>query len=152
MATQQTQPNVGHVFDQAFQAFNDTLKAGVRIQEDVGRWWTDAFDQAIPKNDWQNKTSTLVAEAIPAAQRSAEEWLKLLEANYRRSNALLKKAFEVEPSETADLRARTEQLWRDSFELVKENAEATAQANLKLIELWSGVLKKNVGNGKAAKK
>lgn len=151
MATQ-TQPNVGHLFDQAFQAFNDTLKAGVKIQEDVGRWWTDAFEQALPKNEWQKKTGGLFGEAIPAAQRSAEECLKLLEANYRRSTVLLKKAFEVEPAETADLRARTEQLWRESFELVKENAEAVVQANLKLIELWSGVVKKNVGNGKAAKK
>jgi hypothetical protein len=151
MATQ-TQPNVGHLFDQAFQAFNETLRSGVKIQEDVGRWWTDAFDQALPKNDWQKKTTTLVGEVIPVAQRSAEEWLKVLEANYRRTTVLLKNAFDVEPAETADLRARTEQLWRESFELVKQNAEAVAQANLKLIELWSGVLKRNVGNGKAAKK
>ena len=151
MATQ-TQSNVGHLFDQAFHAFNDTLKAGVKTQEDLARWWTDAFDQALPRNDWQKKANTLVGEAIPAAQRSAEEWVKLLEANYRRSTLLLKKAFEVEPSQTPDLRAKTEEFWRESIELVKENAQAVAQANLKLIELWSGVLKNNLGNGKATKK
>src|SRR5437762_2209635 len=121
MATTATKdPGVSGLFDQAFQTFGDALKSGVKIQEEVGKWWSEALDQAGPANEWQKKSRALVSEAIPAAQKNTEEWLKLVEQNYRRSMSLFKKAFESN-GDPSDVRAKTKQLWEESMELVRDN-------------------------------
>src|SRR5438477_89022 len=63
-------PHVGNLFDQAVHTFGDALKTGVRIQEEVGRLWTDAFDQTAPLQDWQKKGRAVFTEAIPNALKS----------------------------------------------------------------------------------
>ena len=136
------------LFDQAVATFGDALKAGVKIQEEVGKWWSDALDQAGPVTEWQKKSRALVSEAIPAAQKNAEEWLKLVDQNYKRSMALLKKAFDTSGDPT-EVRAKTQQLWEESMELIRDNAQAMADANKKVLELWGGMLKKNIEAVKA---
>jgi len=143
-----TKDGVSGLFDQAVTTFGDALKAGVKIQEEVGKWWSDALEQAGPVTEWQKKSRAMVSEAIPAAQKNAEEWLKLVEQNYKRSMTLLKKAFETN-ADPAEIRAKTQQLWEESMELIRDNAQAMADANKKVLELWAGMLKKNV---EAAKK
>ena len=111
--------------------------------------WTDFIDQTGPAPDWQKKGCAAFADAIPTAQKNAEEWLKLFEDNYRRSLALLKKAFDTDADAT-DLRAKTQKLWEESLELIRDNAQASAEANKKVMELWAGFLKKNANGSKAA--
>ena len=141
-ATATKDPGVSGLFDQAFQTFGDALKSSAKVQEEVGKWWSDALEQTGPVNDWQKKSRALVSEAIPAAQKNTEEWLKLVEQNYRRSMDLFKKAFENN-GDSGDLRVKTQQLWEESMELIRDNAKAMADANKKMLELWSGMLKKN---------
>ena len=138
-----TKENVSGLFDQAVSTFGDAMKAGVKIQEEVGKWWSDALQQAGPVTDWQKQSRALVSEAIPAAQKNAEDWLKLVEQNYKRSMALLKKAFDTN-ADPAEIRVKTQQLWEESMELIRDNAQAMADANKKMLELWAGMLKKNV--------
>jgi hypothetical protein len=142
-ATATKSDRVSGLFDQAVLTFGDTLKAGVKIQEEVGKWWSDALEQAGPGTDWQKKSRALVSEAIPAAQKNAKEWLKLVEQNYKRSMALLKKAFDTN-GDPAELRVKTQHLWEESMELIRDNAQAMADANKKVLELWAGMLKKNI--------
>jgi hypothetical protein len=142
MAAATVTKEVSSLFDQAVSTFGDALKAGVKIQEEVGKWWSDALEHAGPVNEWQKKSRALVSEAIPAAQKNAEEWLKLVEQNYKRSMTLLKKAFETN-ADPAEIRAKTQQLWEESMELIRDNAQAMADANKKVLELWAGMLKKN---------
>jgi hypothetical protein len=144
-----------NLVDQAVHTFGDALKAGVRIQEEVGRVWTDVFDQTGPVQDWQKKSRAAFADAIPTVQKNAEEWLKLVESNYRRSLGLLKKAFDTDAdsdTDAADLRVKTQKLWEESLELIRDNAQAMADANRKVMELWAGYLRKNVDGAKAAAK
>lgn len=131
------------LFDQAVLTFGDALKAGVRIQEEVAKWWTDALEQGGPVQEWQKKSRAIVSEAIPAAQKNAEEWLKLVEQNYKRSMDLLKKAFDTNGA-GKDVQSRTQDLWEASLQVIRENAQAMAQANMKMMELWASVLQKNV--------
>ena len=143
-----TQNKVTGVFDQALSTFAETLKAGVKVQEDAAKWWSDALKQQSPISDWQSRSRELVGEVIPAAQKSAEEWLKLVEKNANKSIALLKRAIESD-KDAEDLAAKTKDLWEASLALVRENAQAVTETNLKLMELWSKLLKKTAENGKA---
>jgi hypothetical protein len=156
-----TAGKAGGLFEQAVLSFGDALRAGVKVQQEVGKWWGDALDQVqqpFPAaTDYQRKARVVVTEVIPAAQKNAAEVLKLLEQNYQRSLALLQKAFDADPATAAEEGpARTRELWQESLELLRDNASAVAQANLKLLELWATVLRKSAefrsGDEKSAKK
>ena len=136
-------PRLAGMFDQGLQAFGDALKAGVKAQEEVARWWSDALHQNGPVQEWQKKSQSLVSDAFPAYQKNAQEWLKIVEQNYKRSLDLLRTALaNEEGAEPADLQARTQKLWEASLGIVRENTQAMTQANLKLMETWSDLLRK----------
>ena len=149
MATKTTAAAASDVFDEAVETFNGAVKAGAKVQEEIGKWWSDALDKAGSGEDWQKRSKAVFAEAIPAAQKNAEEWLKLVEQNYKRSVGLFKKAWDIQPSrDPAELRAKSQELFEASLELVRDNAQAVAQANVKLMEIWGRVLRNGAANGK----
>ena len=130
--------------DQAVQTFGETLKAGVKVQEQVAAYWSEALGKNCPAGEFQRKAKTFFTDAVPAAQRNAEELLRLLEQNYKRSVDLLKKAFEPgNVTAAGDAQAKVQALWEQSVELVKENAQAMAQTNLKVLELWADFFRQN---------
>jgi len=132
------------LFDQAVQTFGETLKAAIRGQEQIAGYWSDVLNKAGATSDFQKKSRVFFNEAIPAAQKNAEEWVRLLEQNYRRSIELLKKACEPANATVAgDVQAKLQNLWEQSVELVKDNTQAMTQANLKVLELWADVLRHN---------
>ena len=150
MATKTVDAAVG-IFDDALQTFNDAVKSGVKVQEEIGKWWSEALDQCGPAEDWQKKSKTVLNEAIPTAQKNAEQWLKLVEQNYRKTMSLLKKAWETDADGPA-IRAKTQELWEASLNLVRDNTQALAHANMKMMEVWAGMLRNGaVGQGKASK-
>jgi hypothetical protein len=142
--TARTETRMTSLFDQAVQTFGDAMKAGVKIQEEIGRWWSDVIDQAGPVTEWQKRSRAMVCDAIPAAQRNTEELMKVLEQNSRRSLDLLKKAVDTEPGNTADLQAKTQEIWDASMEVVRDNAQAMAQVNVKMMETWAEILKQSM--------
>ncbi len=147
--TTKAETRMTNLFDQAVQTFGDALKAGVKMQEEIGRWWSDVMEQG-PAQEWQKRSCAIVSEAIPAAQKNAEEWMRVFEQNYRRSMDLFKKAMDTEqPTGVAELQAKTQELWEASMEVIKDNAQAAAQANVKMMETCAEILKKNF-NGEAA--
>ena len=151
--TVKTQANrASEMFDDAISTFNDAIRSGVKLQEEVGKWWSDALEQNNPLDDLQKKSKAVLSEAIPAAQKNAEEWLKLIEENHKRSLALLKKACETETTDPARIRAKTQELWESSLALVRDNVQAIAQANVKMMEVWAGMLRNGcAANVKSAK-
>ena len=150
MSAVKNESRVSALFDDAVQSFGEAVKAGVKVQEEIGKWWSDALDQAggaTPVDAWQKKSKAVLSEAIPAAQKNAEEALKLVEQNYKKSLAMLKKAWDADPSDATAVRAKALELWEASLELVRDNTQAMAQANLKAMEAWAGLLK-SAANGK----
>jgi len=149
----QKESRLTSMFDQTVQTFSEAMKTGVKFQEDMAKWWSDALEQGGPVQESQKRFRALVSEAIPAAQKNAEEWLKIVEQNYRRAMDLLKKAFDSDGSGTAkDLQARTRELWEASMEAVRDSAQAMAEANVKVMEFWADILRKNMNASQAATK
>ena len=145
MATKTAEGNFAGVFDQAAETFSDTFKAGVKMQEDIANWWTEMLDQTGPAQEWQRRSRAILNDTIPAAQKNAEEYLKVLEENYARSMDLLKKAFTGDGVKSpAELQSKVRDLWEDSLSVLRENAQAMAQANVKVMDLWADLLRKNM--------
>lgn len=146
-----TESKMTGLFDQAVQSFGEAMKAGVRIQEDVAKWWTDAIDQAAPMQQWQKRSRAIMCDVLPTAQKNTEEWMRLVEQNYKKSMELLKKAFSSEETNTAaEMQARLQELWEESLDVIRENAQAMTQANAKMMELWADILRKNMNGSEVA--
>jgi polyhydroxyalkanoate synthesis regulator protein len=145
--------DVSQMFDSAINAFGDAMKAGVKAQEEIVKWWSNSLNGGTPLGDWQKRSKQMFDEAVPAAQRNAEEWLKVVEQNYRRSVELLKKAMDSDQNGAVNsLRDKTRKLWEESLTVVKENAESMAQANVKMMELWTDLMRKNLEQTEAVMK
>jgi len=137
--------DVTQVLDSALGAFGDALKAGVKAQEEMVKWWSGAAESANPLADWQKRSRRFFDEGVPAAQKQVEEWMKVVEQNYRRSVDLLKRAVDQDHNGALDgFRDKFRTLWEESITVVKENAEAMAQANVRLMEAWNELLRKNL--------
>ena len=149
MAATTVETTLTGLFDQAVQTFGDAMKAGVRFQEDMTRWWSDVMEKSGPLADWQRRTIGTVRDAIPVAQQNAEEWFKLVEANSKKAMSLFKRAVESKDSESpADYQSRMQDIWESSLALFRDSAQSAAQANVKMLELLADLLKKNL-NGAA---
>jgi len=136
------------VLDSALGAFGDALRAGVKAQEEIGKWWTGAAGAVganEPVAEWQRRSQQLFGEVAPATQKQVQELVKLLGQNYHKSIELLHKAFEVEHDGSLEgVRDRFRNLWEESVMLIRENVEAVAQANVRLIEAWSDTVRKTL--------
>jgi hypothetical protein len=143
--------DVCQVLDTAVTAFGDAMKAGVKAQEEMSRSWSDAIFVGNPAGDWQKRSRQWFDESVPAAQKHTLEVLKLVEQNYRRSVDLLKKAVDTDHNGAVEgMREKLRALWEESVTVVKENTEAMAQANVKLMEAWTDLLRKHFEQGEAA--
>jgi len=139
------QKMMAEMLEQAIDTYNSAFKTGVRMQEEVARWWTDLLGDASPVQDWQKRTQAMIADAIPLAQKTAEEGLRVIDQNYRNSLDLLKKVFDAAQSDSvADARDRMQTLWEASLGTLRTNAQALVQANAKAMESWSEFVRKNV--------
>lgn len=149
-ATKAATTDVTQIFDSAVSAFGDTMKASVKAQEEMLKFWSGALQNNGALGEWQKRSKAIVDRTTPAVQKSAEEWIKLVEQNYKRSVDLLKKAIETEGhGSVSEIPAKTQKAWQSILELVRDNAQATAQANVRLVELWADILKKNLEQGEA---
>jgi hypothetical protein len=135
---------VSGLFDQAFRAYGDSLKVAMKAQEETVRFWGETVGKANPM-------PVLAGELIPAAQKNADEYLRLLESSYRRGTFLLKK---VIPSQNAgdgiDLQQRTPDWWEASIEVARDNAQDWASTNLRIAQSWTEMFKKGEQKQKAA--
>ena len=131
------------LFDQAAKSFGEALQAGVKAQEQVVGFWSDTLSKS-GAGEYHEKARAAIASTVPVAQKSAEEYLKLVDANYRKSVEALKKACDGGVGLTpTEFQTRARSLFDTSVELVKENAQALVQTNQRVFEAWAEVLRQN---------
>ena len=128
--------NVAGMFDQAFQAFADSCKVAMKAQEDTVRFWTDAAGKANPLR-------TMGSDLIPTAQKNTDEYLRLLEAGYRRNADMVKKVMHGQNADGATgFEKRAGDLLEASLAVAQENARDLASTNLRVAQAWTDVAKK----------
>jgi DNA anti-recombination protein RmuC len=128
------------LFSQAAETFSTTLQTGVKVQEEWADWWSKAAAKASSAQEWQKQAQAMVEEAIPAAQKSSEEYLHAIDEGCKTTLELLHKAFETGQSESmADLRAKTQEIWEASLRAMRQNAETAARANAQALSSWANL-------------
>ncbi|HTW95598.1 MAG TPA: hypothetical protein VMD30_12425 [Tepidisphaeraceae bacterium] len=150
-----TEFDATEVLESAANAFGDAMKAGVKAQEEVVKWWTNALDGGCgcQVTDFRKRAKQLFDEAVPAAQKQAQDWIKLIDSNSRRSIDLLRKALDADQEGVAaGFTDAARKLWEESIAVVKENIETLTQTNVKMLEVWADLLRKSVEQGESAVK
>jgi hypothetical protein len=136
--------SVSKLLDQTMEQFGSAMKVGVKMQEEAARWFADAVSQIGSAQEWQKRSRAMLADAIPTAQRSADEYLRLFDQSYRTSMDLMKKAVNSSRSESAaEAQAKAQELIEQYMATMRSNAQAMAEANLHAMQSWSEFIRKN---------
>lgn len=132
------------VFDQALKNYEQTLRTGLKLQEEASRWWTNILTQATSAQDWQKRITTAANDVIAPTQKRLEEYLALIEQNNRTNVDLLKKATEATQTATpAEYQSKCVDFMEASVAALQANVQSVTQINSKMIDSLVGFVKKN---------
>jgi hypothetical protein len=139
----------GDLMNQAMENFSSAMKTGLKVQEEAAKWWLDAAGDAGSLVGMQKKAQEFVRSAVPALRANAEDYLRAMDQNSRKSLDLLKKAYDVAQSDSvADVQAKLREMWEDSLAAVRSNVQSAVQLNTRLMESYRDLVGKAAGNGK----
>jgi hypothetical protein len=132
--------------DKAIKNYEQTLKTGLKLQEEAVKAWSNLFNQSTAAQECQKSfanASKLANNVLPVAQRRMEEVLALVEKNTRTGTELMRKAVDAAQSPMAgNGQNKWTELWTSSMAAIRSNAEAVAEINAKAIDSWIDLVKK----------
>ncbi|HEV8494727.1 MAG TPA: hypothetical protein VGR76_20780 [Candidatus Angelobacter sp.] len=129
--------------DQAMKNYEQALQAGVKLQEESSKWWTDFMNQTAVPADWHKRWNATAVETIPILQKRMEESLRLVDQGSRTSLDLMKQALQVTGTDSAaSAQTKMQELWEASLQALRNNAQAVSQANAKVVESWMQLFSK----------
>lgn len=133
--------------DKAMKNYETALRAGLKLQEEAVRCWSNIFNQTATAQDWQKRFSNftcITSEVMPLTQRRMEEVLDLMEQNGRTSAELMKKAVDAAQTPVpAESQAKWMDFWTSSLGAMRSNAEAISQINARAIDSWIDFVRQN---------
>jgi hypothetical protein len=140
------------VFEHAVDTFAGSMKAGLQFQEELARLFTGKWAPGTEAvQDWQRRTQSAWSEMIPVAQKNADEYLKLFDANYRTGLELARKFADTGRAETPrDAQQRLHELVDESLEAIRNSGKAAAEANMRAMQAWAEVIRNGVQQASAA--
>jgi len=139
------------LFDQAIRNYEQALRTGVRMQEDTTKWWANFLNQSVWPQEWQKQISTVMAHAIPTAQKNLEDSLRLLDQSSKTGLNLLKRAMDgTRGSAASDVQDQVQELWSSSLNVLQSNMRAITESQSRMMESWSEFVRKGVASTRAA--
>lgn len=131
----------------ALKNYEQALRAGFKMQEEAGRWWSATLSQAALNQDWQKRFTTMTGMAnqlMPLAQQRIGEVMELMEENSRKSAKLLKKAVDAaQTAAVAESQTKWIDFWAFSMGAMRSNTEAVSQMSSKAISSWIDFVRKS---------
>jgi len=130
----------------ALKNYQQALRTGLKLQEEAGKWWNSAWNQASLTEDWQKRVNCATGVAnsfMPLAQKRMEEVITLMEKNTEAGTQLLKKAVDAAQAPAlAESQAKWMDFWTSSMGAVRSNAEAVTHISSKAIDSWIEFVRK----------
>lgn len=138
------QEMVSDWFHKSAEAMDAALKTSAKFQEETMQWWAEMMGGSSSIQDWQKRAQAIATEAIPTAQRSAEEYMRAMDQTYRTGLDLLRKAFESgEFRSVEDMQGKIQSLWENTLGAMRTNTQAFIQANAKALESWAELVRRS---------
>ncbi len=131
--------NFNELCEQSARLFENALKAGVAIQQESSKWFTDAL-RGVGAVRWEADGQAAMEQAMTNVQKQIEQTVQVMSDNAKTSLDLLEKAFQIRQSESAtEGEACTREMWQTALGALRKNTEATVSANARLMESWGNV-------------
>src|SRR5581483_4565738 len=122
-----------------------------RLQEDTARWWTNFLHRAAWPQDWQRQVSSVVSQAIPTAQRSMEESLRLIDQSSKTGLNFLKRAVDAPRTNAAsDMQSQVQDIWQSSLNVMQTNMQAITESQARVMESWTEMVRRGVASTASA--
>jgi len=155
MATTKTEVPQTQMLDQAAEAYFQTMKTGLRLQEEFAAKWSKTFRDSLGANDWWERMAEAMNKATAQTRDNTEQVLKMFEQSSRDSAELVGKAFEAtRVTSPVEAQYKLQQLWEASLKALNSNAQVMVQTNAKLMQDWLEFMKRNMdgvaGSAKSA--
>lgn len=138
-----TKNPASEMLDEGLKNYEQALRAGLRLQEEAGKYWIKHANQAASPQDFQKQISSFTNEVIPATRKAMDDCIELIEQNSRVSVDLLKKGLEAaQQTSQADAQAKAIEFCESSLKALKANAQAIVDINVKAMDSWFAFAKK----------
>lgn len=135
---------VGKAFDQAFESFQSAAESTLQMQKELFQKWT-ALWPGSPKvpTEGVEKLQQFHKEWPRAMTELTRKYFELWNRNYKAGLAALEEAFELpDAKDPEELRHKLTELWRKSFESLKDLAEAQVRNCQSAVEKFVEPMKK----------
>lgn len=133
--------------DQARRNYERTLRAGQKMQEDAGTWWTRMFSQAPKLTDYNQPWTAwtnVASQMMPMAQRRMEDAVSFIQQNRRAGVDLIRQAVDaVQTQSLAESQAKWMEFWTSSLKAAQKNVEAVTEISTKTLDSWIDLVRKN---------
>jgi hypothetical protein len=138
-----TDPKAENLFEDAVKAFESSMKAGVKVQEESTRLFMDMMKEMGAPEVWQAKAKDTMEQSVEAARSNMDQAVAMMNENSATSLELLQKAMEAAQSRTpTEAQARASDLWENTLGVMRKNTQALIQANTRMLDAWSDMVQK----------
>lgn len=145
MATTKAETPQTQMLDQAAEAYFQTMKSGLRLQEEFAAKWTKTFRDTMGANDWWERMQEAMNKATAQTRDNTEQVLKMFEHGSKDSAELIGKAFDAaRVTSPIEAQYKLQQLWEASLKALNSNAQVMIQTNAKLMQDWLEFVKRNM--------
>lgn len=122
--------------------FADTMKAGLKFHEDTARFWFDMNSKNFEQ--FRNRFEQITDEFVPFSKRNMDRFHTLFDEQAKKSLDLLKQSYEMGQTGNAnELCDRLFNLWKSSFETLRESVDNVAKANSDIFRNMTEVVNTN---------
>ncbi|HOA74674.1 MAG TPA: hypothetical protein PL151_05985 [Phycisphaerae bacterium] len=123
-------------FQKTAELTEATLRATAQMQMAGLEQWMDTMFGARQR-EWQ-KIPERMLERIPAAQRSAREYMQALEETYRQGLSLFDEWFKPEHNKNrGEIQEEARKNWKELMDRIRTSSQTFMQANAKAIDAWA---------------
>lgn len=133
-----TQEVMSDWFKKTAELTEAALQATARVQQEALDRWMETLVGMHPA---AAQSTEAASELLPAAQRSAREYMEALDEAYRNGMDVLRECFEGRKSSSPKgLQDCIMKAWKQSMHAVQQSSQKFMQANSRMLEAWSRML------------
>ncbi len=128
-----TQNAMNDTFEKMSENFNSAFDMALKFQRDSMRFWTDAMSGQCQSAGEQFKQ--VADEFGPTVQKNMDRFGKLVEEQANRGVEMIRKSFDGGmPKNAQEANDRWLEMWKASFDAMRDSADAIAKANAEMID------------------
>jgi hypothetical protein len=141
---QQAQQEAEQVVDRVVNSMKGSVENGLRMQEEVTRFWSKALAQDGIAQRFADSSRQMVDNAMPQVKNNTQQCLKLIDEGYKRNRELIQKA--LDPSEYRflfDGLVKAQDHMASAMAAWRNQAVMTLQVMNQLAHGWGDALERN---------